>query len=46
MERSFSCPTCGKCCYGQLPLAIDDTLAHADRFPLVVMWTPVRQGGR
>ena len=46
MERRFSCPTCGKCCYGQLPLSLDDALAHADRFPLVVMWTPVRQGGR
>ncbi len=46
MERRFSCPSCGKCCYGQLPLGLDDALAHADTFPLVMMWTPVRQGGR
>ncbi len=46
MERRFSCTACGKCCHGMLPLTIDDALAHADKFPLVVMWTPVRQGGR
>ncbi len=46
MERRFSCTACGKCCYGLVPLTIDDALAHADKFPLVVIWTPVRQGGR
>lgn len=46
MERRFSCTACGKCCHGLLPLTIDDALAHADKFPLVVIWTPVRQGGR
>jgi Fe-S-cluster containining protein len=46
MERRFSCTACGKCCHGLLPLTIEDALAHADKFPLVVIWTPVRQGGR
>ena len=46
MERHFSCTACGKCCHGLLPLTINDALAHADKFPLVVIWTPVRQGGR
>ena len=46
MERRFSCTACGKCCHGLLPLTIDDALAHADKFPLLVIWTPVRQGGR
>ncbi|MCW8952645.1 MAG: YkgJ family cysteine cluster protein, partial [Rhodospirillales bacterium] len=46
MARHFSCTACGKCCHGQLPLSIDDALAHADKFPLIVTWTPVRQGGR
>ena len=46
MERRFFCTACGKCCHGLLPLTIDDALAHADKFPLVVIWTPVRQGGR
>jgi hypothetical protein len=46
MERRFSCTARGKCCHGLLPLTIGDALAHADTFPLVVMWTPVRQGGR
>lgn len=46
MERRFSCPACGRCCHGLLPLTIGDALAHAGSFPLVVAWTPVRQGGR
>ncbi len=46
MDRRFACTACGKCCHGQLPLTIKDALAHADKFPLVVAWTPVRQGGR
>ena len=46
MERHFSCTACGKCCHGLLPLTIDDALAHADKFPLIVIWTPLRQGGR
>ncbi len=29
-----------------LPLTVDDALAHAHRFPLVMVWTTVRQGGR
>jgi Fe-S-cluster containining protein len=44
MERRFHCTECGKCCFGLLPLTLDDALKHAGRFPLVVMWTPVRQG--
>ncbi|TCS62457.1 YkgJ family cysteine cluster protein [Varunaivibrio sulfuroxidans] len=46
MERRFECTACGKCCYGWLPLSIDDALGHADRFPLFLQWTPVRQGGK
>lgn len=46
MERRFLCTACGLCCTGQIPLALDDALAHADKFPLAVVWTPVRQGGR
>lgn len=46
MERRFACTSCGKCCHGLLPLTIDDALTHADKFPLVVVWMPVRQGGR
>lgn len=46
MERRFACTACGKCCHGLLPLTINDALTHADKFPLAVDWTPVRQGGR
>lgn len=42
MERRFSCTACGKCCFGWLTLK--GALAHAGRFPLAVIWTPVRQG--
>ena len=44
MERRFSCTACGKCCFGWLTLTLKDALAHAGRFPLAVIWTPVRQG--
>jgi len=46
MERRFECTACGKCCHGILPLSIHDALANAGRFPLFVVWTPVRQGGK
>lgn len=44
MERRFACTACGKCCAGWLPLTLADALAHAGRFPLALIWTPVRQG--
>lgn len=46
MERHFSCTACGKCCHGWLPLTLDDALRHADRFPLFLLWTPQRPGGK
>jgi len=46
MERHFECTACGKCCQGWLPLSIADALRHADRFPLFLLWTPVRPGGK
>ncbi|MEO5336832.1 MAG: YkgJ family cysteine cluster protein [Magnetospirillum sp. WYHS-4] len=45
-ERHFTCTACGKCCYGWLPLTLDEALVHAGRFPLVLVWTPLRQGAR
>ena len=45
-ERHFACTACGKCCHGLLPLTLADALAHAHRFPLGMMWTPVRQNQR
>ena len=44
MERHFHCTEYGQCCKGWLPLTLDDALAHAGRFPLAVIWSPVRQG--
>lgn len=46
MERRFRCTACGKCCYGWLPLTVDEALAHVERFPLAVVWTPVRQASK
>lgn len=46
MERHFLCTACGKCCYGWLPLTLSDALAHVARFPLAVVWTPVRQASK
>ncbi len=45
-ERHFSCTACGKCCAGLLPLTLADALANADRFPLGMLWTPIRQNQR
>lgn len=42
MEQRFSCTACGKCCYGWLPLTLKDAVANAGRFPLAMVWTPVR----
>lgn len=45
-ERHFACTACGKCCSGLLPLTLPDALANVGRFPLGVLWTPVRQNQR
>lgn len=45
-ERRFLCTACGKCCHGWLPLTLADALAQAARFPLAMVWTPVRRGAR
>ncbi|CAK0770223.1 YkgJ family cysteine cluster protein [uncultured Gammaproteobacteria bacterium] len=46
MERRFACIACGKCCHGWLPLTLADALAHAGRFPLAIIWSPIRQGSK
>ena len=46
IEQRFACIPCGKCCYGKVPLTLDDAFAHAGRFPLAMVWTPVRQASR
>jgi len=46
MEPRFSCTACGKCCHGWLPLTLKDAVAHAGRFPLAMVWTPVRANAR
>ncbi len=43
MERRFNCTACGKCCSGSLPLTLADAYAHAGRFPLAMLWTPLGQ---
>lgn len=45
-ERHFACTACGKCCYGWLPLTLEDALANAHRFPLAMVWTPVPSKAR
>lgn len=46
MERRFHCTACGKCCKGSLPLTLSDAWAHAGRFPLAMVWTPLRKPSR
>ena len=45
-EQHFACTLCGQCCHGWLPLTLEETLVHAGRFPLAIVWTPVPQGAR
>lgn len=45
-EQHFACTLCGKCCYGWLPLTLDDAFANAGRFPLAMIWTTVQQTHR
>ncbi|MDD3182173.1 MAG: YkgJ family cysteine cluster protein [Alphaproteobacteria bacterium] len=42
-EQRFNCTQCGKCCFGWVPLTINEALANAGRFPLAMVWTPVRK---
>jgi Fe-S-cluster containining protein len=44
--QRFSCTACGKCCYGLLPLTIDEAMAHAGTFPLAISITPVKPNAR
>ncbi|QRM45141.1 YkgJ family cysteine cluster protein [Rhizobium sp. BG4] len=45
-EQRFACTACGLCCYGLLPLTINEAISRADRFPLAISVTPVRSGTR
>jgi Fe-S-cluster containining protein len=45
-EQRFACTTCGQCCFGSVPLTLDDALANAGRFPLAMVWTPVRTSSK
>lgn len=46
MALHFACTACGRCCYGQLPLTVKDAFTHAGRFPLALLWTPLRKGSK
>ena len=45
-EHRFACTACGKCCYGCVPVSIDEAIKYASLFPLAVMWTPLRPTNR
>ncbi len=45
-EQRFACTACGKCCYGRVSLTLADAFANTGRFPLAMVWTPVRQASR
>ena len=46
MARHFACTACGKCCHGVLPLTVAEAVEHAGRFPLAVLFVPVRAKSR
>jgi Fe-S-cluster containining protein len=45
-EQRFACTACGKCCFGWLPLTLEEAFAQAGRFPLAMAWTPVPRNTR
>lgn len=45
-EQRFACTACGLCCYGMLPLSIEEALKWADTFPLAMSATPLKPGTR
>lgn len=45
-DRHFACTACGQCCFGWLPLTLEDAFANAGRFPLAMLWTPVPEQSR
>lgn len=45
-EQRFACTACGLCCYGLLPLSVEEALQWADAFPLAMSVTPVKAGTR
>ena len=45
-EQRFACTACGLCCYGVLPLTIEEALARAERFPLAMSIMPIKPGVR
>ncbi|MBB4267031.1 YkgJ family cysteine cluster protein [Roseospira visakhapatnamensis] len=46
MDRHFQCTLCGRCCYGMLPLTVEEALERAGRVPLALVWMPVPKGAR
>ncbi|MBV5335772.1 YkgJ family cysteine cluster protein, partial [bacterium] len=46
VERRFRCTACGACCRGELPLTLEEAFRHAHRFPLAMVWTPIKPGGK
>lgn len=45
-EQRFACTACGACCYGMLPLSLEEALKWADVFPLAMSATPIKPGTR
>ncbi|MHB0953433.1 MAG: YkgJ family cysteine cluster protein [Allorhizobium sp.] len=45
-EQRFSCTACGACCFGSLPVTIEEALRQAGRFPLAMAITPIKPGAR
>lgn len=46
MSHHFRCTACGKCCFGWVPLCIEEIAAQAVNFPLAMVWTPIRERTR
>lgn len=45
-EHRFLCTACGACCYGLLPLTLNEAVSRAHQFPLAMTITVVKPGAQ
>lgn len=43
MTHHFRCTACGKCCFGWVPIGVEEIQAQAAHFPLAMVWTPIHE---
>lgn len=45
-EHRFLCTACGQCCYGLLPLTVDEAMERSGMLPLAISMTPIEKSAQ